>query len=74
LVDGENCRLVAPGDVEGFERGLRDILRDDWHARSLGASARATVERRLTWERYVDRIESVLREASTAQAACEDGA
>jgi glycosyltransferase involved in cell wall biosynthesis len=60
LVDGENCRLVAPGDEEAFERALTDVLRDDWHARALGASARTTVERELTWERYVDRIEELL--------------
>jgi glycosyltransferase involved in cell wall biosynthesis len=64
LVDGENCRLVAPGDAEGFESALGDVLRDDFHARALGASARATVERELTWERYVDRIEQLLREAA----------
>jgi len=64
LVDGESCRLVAPGDAEGFERALQGILRDDWHARALGASARATVERGLTWERYVDRIEALLRDAA----------
>jgi glycosyltransferase involved in cell wall biosynthesis len=65
LVDGENCRLVAPGDADGFERALGAVLRDDFHARALGASARATVERELTWERYVDRIEQLLREAAT---------
>ncbi|MEX2613000.1 MAG: glycosyltransferase family 4 protein, partial [Gaiellaceae bacterium] len=68
LVDGESCRLVAPGDAEGFQRALQDVLRDDWHARALGASARATVERGLTWEHYVDRIETLLRDAVAAPA------
>lgn len=68
LVDGENCRLVAPGDAEGFLRALQDVLRDDWHARALGASARATIERGLTWERYVDRIEALLLDAAGAPA------
>jgi glycosyltransferase involved in cell wall biosynthesis len=68
LVDGENCRLVAPGDDEGFARALADVLRDDWHARALGASARATVERELTWDRYVDRLAEVLRAAAAAPA------
>jgi len=63
LVDGENCRLVAPGDDPSFERALAGVLRDDFHARALGSSARATVERELTWERYVDRIEELLRDA-----------
>ncbi|MBA3376610.1 MAG: glycosyltransferase family 4 protein [Actinobacteria bacterium] len=65
LVDGENCRLVEPGDDAGFERALTGVLRDDFHARALGSSARATIERELTWERYVDAIETLLRDAAT---------
>ena len=61
LVDGENCRLVPPGDEEAFARALRDVLRDDLHARALATSSRATVERELGWDRYVDRLESLLR-------------
>jgi glycosyltransferase involved in cell wall biosynthesis len=63
LVDGENCRLVEPGDGPAFQRALGDVLRDEWHARALGARARRTVEEGLTWSRYVDRIEGVLRDA-----------
>ena len=68
LVDGENCRLVAPGDAAGLERALRDVLRDEFHARALGASARTAVERELTWERYVNRIEELLRDAAAKPA------
>jgi glycosyltransferase involved in cell wall biosynthesis len=68
LVDGENVRLVAPGDESGFERALADILRDDFHARALGVSARATVERELSWERYADRVEELLHDAAGAPA------
>lgn len=66
LVDGENARLVAPGDADAFERALLDVLGDDWRARALGASARATVERDLTWERYVDRIAELILGAAGA--------
>jgi len=66
LVDGENCRLVEPGDAPAFRRAVADVLRDEWRARALGARARQTVEQGLTWERYVDRIEAVLREVSVA--------
>ena len=41
LSDGENCRLVEPGDAAGFQRSLAGVLRDEWHARALGARARA---------------------------------
>jgi glycosyltransferase involved in cell wall biosynthesis len=68
LVDGENVRLVAPGDEGAFERALAEVLRDDFHARALGASARTTVERELSWERYVNRIAELLRDAAGARA------
>ena len=66
LSDGDNCRLVEPGDAEGFQRTLASVLRDEWHARALGARARRTVEDWLTWDRYVDRIEATLRDACEA--------
>jgi len=66
LVDGENCRLVAPGDAAAFAKSLGDVLCDDLHARALGSSARGTVERDLTWERYVGRIEDLLVKAADA--------
>jgi glycosyltransferase involved in cell wall biosynthesis len=65
LLDGENCRLVEPGDAQAFGRAVAEVLRDQWHARSLGARARRTVEEGLTWDRYVDRLEALLREAGT---------
>lgn len=68
LVDGENCRLVQPGDAQAFQRALGDVLRDEWHARALGARARATVEQGLSWSRYVDRLEGVLTAAVEASA------
>ena len=74
LVDGENCRLVAPGDDMGFERALTGVLRDEFHARALGTSARTTVERELTWDRYVCRIEELLRDAVATPATSRPGA
>jgi len=69
LVDGENCRLVAPGDAGTFERALVEMLRDESRARALGVSARRTVERELTWERYIDRIDRLLRDAAEGSVA-----
>jgi glycosyltransferase involved in cell wall biosynthesis len=66
LADGDNCRLVEPGDAAGFQHALAGVLRDEWHARSLGARARRTVEEGLTWSRYVDRLEAVLSDACAA--------
>jgi glycosyltransferase involved in cell wall biosynthesis len=64
LVDGENVRLVEPNDEDTFVRAVGDVMRDDFHARALGVSARATVVRSLSWDRYVNRIEALLREAA----------
>ncbi|HYI74496.1 MAG TPA: glycosyltransferase family 4 protein [Gaiellaceae bacterium] len=73
LVDGDNCRLVEPGDGAGFGRTLAGVLRDEWHAHSLGARARRTVEEGLTWDRYVDRIEHVLSDACEAPQGGRSG-
>jgi glycosyltransferase involved in cell wall biosynthesis len=67
LVDGENCSLVPPGDESAFELALADLLRDGARAEALGDRARATVERDLSWDRYVDRIEELLLVAAGAR-------
>jgi glycosyltransferase involved in cell wall biosynthesis len=72
LVDGENCRLVAPGDVGAFAKSLGDVLRNELHARALGGAGRRTVERELTWGRYVSRLEAILV-AAGASARVDSG-
>jgi glycosyltransferase involved in cell wall biosynthesis len=67
LVDGESCRLVPAGDEAAFARALSSVLGDELHARSLGARGRVLVERELSWERYVDRIERLLTDAFGAR-------
>ena len=69
LVDGENCRLVATGEAASFAEALGGILGDDVRARSLAACARQTVQRDLSWERYVGRLEEILVGASKASPA-----
>jgi glycosyltransferase involved in cell wall biosynthesis len=60
LEDGVNCRLVPPGDVDALERALVETLAD---SRSLGANARATVERAFSWQRYTDALWEILSAA-----------
>ena len=60
LEDGINCRLVAPGDVEAFERTLLETLTGADAAISLGIRARETVVRSLSWERYTDALWRIL--------------
>ena len=59
LVDGDNVRLVAPGDGASFGSALTDLLRERARA-SARSRARATAESELSWERYVDRIGTAL--------------
>jgi glycosyltransferase involved in cell wall biosynthesis len=64
LEDHVNCRLVAPGDGEAFERALLDVVADAGAAVSLGTRARETVERSFSWERYADALWQVLSSAA----------
>jgi glycosyltransferase involved in cell wall biosynthesis len=59
LEDGVNCRLVAPGDVDAFEGAVLETLTGAG-ADALGARARETVERSLSWERYTNALWDVL--------------
>jgi glycosyltransferase involved in cell wall biosynthesis len=61
LEDADNVRLVAAGDAASFGSALAEVLSDHELARALGSRARATVERALSWEQYVGRIEALLR-------------
>jgi glycosyltransferase involved in cell wall biosynthesis len=60
LTDNVNCRLVAPGDVDAFERTLLEVLAGTDAATALGIRARETVERSLSWERYTDALWKLL--------------
>jgi len=64
LADAENCRLVPPGDVEAMELAIASMLRDPAWAAALGANARETVVRHLTWERYASTIRDLLLAAA----------
>jgi glycosyltransferase involved in cell wall biosynthesis len=61
LEDGVNCRLVAP---DAFEQALLETLADPG---TLGARARATVERSFSWERYTSALWDILAVACESQ-------
>jgi glycosyltransferase involved in cell wall biosynthesis len=67
LEDGDNVRLVTPGDAAGFGRALADVLGDEEKAGALGVRARATVESELSWDRYVERLERLLLAAAAGR-------
>ena len=64
LEHGTNCLLVDPGDAGAFERAVVELLHDETAARSLGAQARQTAVRLLSWDRYAAEMLALLRAAS----------
>ncbi len=64
LVDGVNCRLVAPGDGAALESALADLL-DRESALELGREARRLVETSLSWQRYVETLRGHLSAVAT---------
>ena len=66
LVDGENCRLVAPGDEAAFARPLRDVLGDDC---ARARSARCARDRRA--RAHVGPVRRPARGARPIAAAAE---
>ena len=60
----DNCLLVEPGDREGFERSVLDLLSDDHGAMRLGGRARDTTVRSLSWQRYTDTLLGLILDAA----------
>ena len=69
LEDGVNCRLVSPGSLDELDAAVRELLADDLHAATLGASARETVERSLTWSRYTETLAGLLSAAARSRVS-----
>jgi glycosyltransferase involved in cell wall biosynthesis len=64
LENGNNVRLVSPGDSAVFAGALAEVLNEDGHTRTLGSQARESVESALSWERYVGRLHDLLLNAA----------
>ena len=63
LEDGLNCRLVPAGGLAALEHAVSDLLGDPERAAAVGARARETVERYLSWRQYVSAIRELLLSA-----------
>jgi glycosyltransferase involved in cell wall biosynthesis len=66
LASGENCVLVAPGDVAAFGEAVNGLLGDPARASAMGAAARETAESHLGWARYGGAIRELLLSACGA--------
>jgi glycosyltransferase involved in cell wall biosynthesis len=64
LVDRDTCRLVPPGDAGALESALLELLDDQEGAEAMGARARETAVRELSWSRYVEALAGLLAEAA----------
>jgi len=64
LVDGDNCRLVEPGDPQALEAAVCGLLEDEEARARLGARARETAVGSLSWRRYSEAVHALLREAA----------
>jgi glycosyltransferase involved in cell wall biosynthesis len=62
ISNGSNGMAVSPGDEKAFIGAAVALAADFWRFPALGAAARATIQPR-SWDRVVERFESVAREA-----------
>jgi glycosyltransferase involved in cell wall biosynthesis len=63
LVDGENCRLVPPGDAFALEQAVTALISDKPARAALGRKARETAVEHLGWTAYAERIRELLADA-----------
>ena len=64
--DGTGGLLFPPGDVAALANALLSLWDDPDRRAKLGASGRDVVVPRYTWDRVVDALEAVYREATSA--------
>lgn len=72
LEDGVTGALVCEQDVDGFARALDRILSDDALANTLGQTARLRAHERFSFDRYVDRLLSLLRGGNPRSSGSRD--
>ena len=68
LNDGETGFLVEPKDMAGMAARISDLVDDTMLARRLGENGRAVAEQRFNFERHVDGLLDVFREAIAARS------
>jgi glycosyltransferase involved in cell wall biosynthesis len=61
-VDGENCRLVSPGDVDALSNALAELLSSPDDRERLASAGRETAET-FSWENQAQELLTYCREA-----------
>ena len=59
ITDGEDGRLVTPGDASALAHAVDELLSDRASARLMGQAARRRVERALAPDQHFDRVEAI---------------
>ena len=62
IADGENGRLVAPGDVPAFVSALTGLVADAAERERQGERGRAYTEQRNSWPQIIEQYKAVFRE------------
>jgi glycosyltransferase involved in cell wall biosynthesis len=67
VLDGENGRLVPPGDPDALGLAIRDVLGLADGGRALGLRGREIMRERFTYQAKADRFRAVFEEAAAAK-------
>jgi glycosyltransferase involved in cell wall biosynthesis len=65
-IDGETALVVPPQDVRALRQALERLLADAGLRAKLGEAARRHCEERMSYERMLDRMEAIYRDAARA--------
>ena len=63
-VDGTTALVVLPEDVPALRAALERLMHDETLRTKLGAGARQHCTERFSYERMLDRMEAIYREAA----------
>jgi glycosyltransferase involved in cell wall biosynthesis len=67
IIDGENGRYVAPNDSEALRTAIERMLADPEQLKLIGKTGRQLVEQSMSLDRYVERLDGLVRAAVSAQ-------
>ncbi len=71
VIDGQNGLLVAPDDAPALADAISRLMCDPTLYATIGAQGAADVERLWTFDRYIDRLETVYRAIVTGHRTGE---
>jgi glycosyltransferase involved in cell wall biosynthesis len=68
ITDGEDGRLVPPGDVDALARAMTELAGDADLRGRLGDAGRATIRSRYTWRHTAENVLDTIEKARAARA------